>query len=175
MVRSNTPLPFVFRFRPASKERPSDAPTALPPKLARRRRALAIAAPSPLQNWRDFVARYEEFTDVLCIAAKDGCTERREARYALLRCWLMENYYAISPRLRPFLAQASARADEKFTMVEPISGRRRPLDSFEMLFTSNTLTDLLARDQGGLIEHVTRISDAVYSCDWRIAADAAGK
>ena|SRR5579883_1707002 len=164
MVRSNTPLPFVFRFRPGSRERAADAASALPPKLLRRGRA-GIAAPSPLQNWRDFVIRYEEFTDLLCVAAKDGCTDRREARYSALRCWLMENYHSVSMKLRPFLAQARLSATPSFTMVEPFSRRRRPLDAFEALFTATSLADLLVRDGGGLIDHITNLSNAVYACD----------
>jgi hypothetical protein len=162
MVRSSTPLPFVFRFRPGAREK-ADAPSALPQKLAGRRRVPGVIAPRPLQTWRDFVHRYEEFTDILCVAAKDGCTDRREARYSTLRCWLMENYHAIAPRLRPYLVQASASAT--LTMVEPFSGRRRPLDGFEVLFTSASLADLLERDRGDLIERVSRVSEAVYSCN----------
>lgn len=171
MVRSNTPHPFLFRFRSTGGGKTSDAPAALPAKQLRRNKPKAAPLPSGQEAWREFVKRYEEFTDLLCVAAKDGVTESRENGYAELRRWFLENYPRVSPRLYPFLVRSGACVESAVVMVDPSSGRRRPLDGFEIVFLSSTLEELLRRDCGGLIDQVSRLSDAVYECNDSLMAE----
>lgn len=123
--------------------------------------------------WQEFVEHYEQFTDLLCVAAKEGVSSRREARYASLRCWLLQNYPHVAPRLRPYLAGCRENGNTELTLVDPVSSHRRRLDCFESVLLPNTLEDLFREDSGGLIDLVSRVSDAVYKCDELLTASTA--
>lgn len=165
MVRSNMPLPFIYRFRPGPRKTTDDTTTALPAGRKAANSPQMPAAETVTDTWPDFLSRYEGLTDLICAAAKDGITDRREARYGVLHTWFLANYHAIAPKLRPYLAEAGPHEAALISLVEPASGRRRQMDGFEVILLSSTLGDLLLRDAGGLIEHLSRLSDAVYRCD----------
>ena len=180
MIRSNLPLPFLYRLRlqaGAAARRatssPSDYRSARPaagravnPLLSAARRA---ALPEAAQFWLRFIDQYESFTTVLCAAAMNGCDSIRESEYAQLRRWFVANYYRTVSRVRPFLdAEFVSGAEVDTPIVVDYAGQRRALDPLESLFLPATLRDVLKHDTGDLIPRVARISDAVYRChaDW---------
>ena len=73
MIRSNVPLPFLYRLRlraGAAARRAAAGPTAgRRPYAALRRPPAGTAA----QVWLHFIDQYERFTETLCAAAKNGC------------------------------------------------------------------------------------------------------
>jgi len=169
MIRSNLPLPFLYRLslragsaarKPAAE---SAGRTANPRQAAPRRPAVGDAA----QLWLNFIDHYEQFTDVLCAAAKSGCDPRRESEYAQLRRWFVANYYRLSARLRPAL-EGEFSPQEIGLRVADYSGQTRPLDALEALFLPSSLRATLGQDDGGLIPRVARVSEVVYRChsDW---------
>ena len=175
MVRSNTPLPFMFRLRNqasgvcrrAFSGRTMTAALLAPPTFERRRPGLgASQASSAPAAWREFLDRYEQFTDVLCVAAKSGCDDHLESKYAVLRRWFMEHYYRVAPRLRPYLEAEGNPLDLPLPHVlDQSTGLRRPMDAFEAIFMPKTLSEVLNSDQGDLISRVSHVSSAVYRCD----------
>ena len=178
MIRSNLPLPFLYRLRlqagsaarrafssPAVYRQP--AATGGRPQNARQAAARRAGVGDAAQLWFDFVGQYERFTDVLCAAAKDGCDARRESEYAQLRRWFVANYYRLSARLRPYL-DAEFEPDAPTPTIQDYAGQRRSLDVLEALFLPPTLREVFTHDTGDLIPRVGRVSDAVYRChsDW---------
>ena len=166
MVRANTPVSVGYRFRPGDKPA-GQCPAALPG--AKSRPSLREPDHPPIhavqQAWREFVERYEEFTDLLCVSAKKGVCSGREARYAAVRSWLLERYPHIAPRLRPFFHGSWDNSAAALTLVDPVSEHRRALDCFESLLVPPTLEELFRDDSGALIDKVSRLSEAVYKCD----------
>lgn len=175
MIRSNLPIPFLYRLRLRASSAARRAQSSLvqyrQPRgvethghlrpLAARRTAGSDAA----AFWAEFIDQYERFTDVLCAAAKTGCDGRTESEYAQVRCWLVANYYRIAARLRPYLETEFAASDAVETpVVVDYAGQKRAFDVLEALFLPPTLRALLTHDSGDLIPRVARISEAVYRC-----------
>ena len=180
MIRSNIPLPFLYRLRlragaaarqansvpvnyrqnrpPASSARPSSARSA-----AIRRAATGDAA----QFWLHFIDQYEAFTDILCAAAKAGCDTHKESEYAQLRRWFVANYYRTAASVRPYLDTEFVQS-EALPSIMDYAGQKRCLDALEALFLPPTLREVLKHDTGNLIPRVARISEAIYRChaDW---------
>lgn len=154
MIKSNTTAASHIRIngsrggacRPVARPRPHGR-TAATSHAARTRRKSA-AGGRPFASWSDFLRHYERFTDVLCVAAKTGITDRLEAEYAVLRFWFTQHYPHFSSRIRTLLIGAAAPPAEK--------------DPFEAVFSPVSLRDLLAADSGDLICRVTEISDSFY-------------
>ena len=175
MIRSNLPLPFLYRLRLRAgaaarrataapvdyRTRPSVGPVkpAARPSITRRTPAAADAA----GVWLHFVAQYERFTETLCAAAKDGCDSRKESEYALLRCWFVGNYYRTAARVRPELDREFG-GDAAGPSIADYAGQKRSLDALEALFLPPTLREVLKHDTGDLIPRVARISEVVYRC-----------
>jgi hypothetical protein len=170
MIRSNLPLPFLYRLRLNASAAARRQALSVSTRPIRQASAAARRAPagSAGQLWQDFIDRYEAFTGVLCAAAKSGCDSTRESEYALLRRWFVANYYRISGRLRPALEAEFAHESIAAPLIADYAGQKRALDPLEALFLPGTLNDVLAQDTGDLIPHVVRISAAVYQCyeDW---------
>jgi len=180
MIRSNLPLPFLYRLRlqagaaarramspPVNyrETRPvggAGRPAARP---AVRRAAIGDAA----QFWLLFIEQYETFTDVLCASAKAGCDSRRESEYAQLRRWFVANYYRTASRVRPYL-EAEFSEDTELPSIVDYAGQKRSLDALEALFLPPTLREVLKHDTGDLIPRVARLSEAIYRChaDWEV-------
>ena len=166
MIRSNLPLPFLYRLRlragDAARRAASSPLSSLNHRSARptpRRRAGSEAA----QAWLHFVDQYEQFTGVLCAAAKDGCDSRKESEYAQMRCWFLGNYYRTTARVRPGL-DAEFEGEGDAPCIADYAGQKRTLDALEALFLPPTLRELLKHDTGDLIPRIARISDVVYRC-----------
>jgi hypothetical protein len=111
--------------------------------------------------WVGFLEHYEQFTGLLCAAARFGCDSHREAEYARLRHWLMAHYAAVSPALRPYLAEEFP----SFSKVESANSQDSYCDVLARMFRTKSLNELLQDDAGDLIPTIGRISDAVYRCD----------
>ncbi len=160
MIRSNLPLPFLYRLRlrAGNAARRVPAPPAYRP--APRRAAGGSAA---AQVWLHFVDQYELFTEILCAAAKNGCDSRKETEYARMRCWFMGNYYRTAGRVRPAL-EAQFGAEAGSPCIADYAGQKRTLDALEALFLPPTLREVLKQDTGDLIPRVARISEVVYRC-----------
>lgn len=160
MIRSNLPLPFLYRLRLRAGDaarRAASAPVRIPVRAARRPPSRDAAS-----VWLDFVDRYERFTEVLCAAAKNGCDPRKEAEYAQLRCWFVGNYFRLAARLRPELEREFE--GDGGPSIADYAGQKRTLDALEALFLPPTLREVLKHDTGDLIPRVARISEVVYRC-----------
>ena len=174
MIRSNLPLPFLYRLRlrAGSAARRAVTPPANhhPARSAARRTSGGGAA---AQVWLHFIDQYELFTEVLCAAAKSGCDTCRETEYARLRCWFMANYYRTAARMRPALEEEFG-AGSCSPSITDYAGQKRTLDALEALFLPPTLREVLKHDTGDLIPRVARISDAVYRChaEWEASQAA---
>lgn len=180
MIRSNVPLPFLYRLRlraGAAARRATTSPVdyrqthpqAASGRLASARSAAIRRAASgdAAQVWLTFIDQYEVFTEVLCAAAKNGCDSRKESEYAQMRRWFVTNYYRTAARVRPYLEAEFGGADVLPSVVD-YAGQKRLLDALEVLFLPPTLKEVLKHDTGDLIPRVGRISAAVYHChdDW---------
>ena len=180
MIRSNLPLPFLYRLRlkagAAARRAMSPAvnyrdqrPVSVPGRSAALRPAARrVAGGDAAQFWLVFIKQYETFTDVLCASAKTGCDSRRESEYAQLRCWFVANYYRIASRVRPYL-EAELGESAALPSIVDYAGQKRCLDAFEALFLAPTLRDVLKHDTGDLIPRVALISEAIYRChaEWK--------
>lgn len=178
MIRSNLPIPFLYRLRlqtgaaarrvgsaAASSTEHSAAGKPVNARQAAARRG--GSATDAEQLWQDFVDQYEEFTGVLCAAAQYGCDDKKEAQYAQMRRWFVSHYYRIAARVRPFLEAEFAgdrEQGELLPMISDYAGQKRALDVLEALFMPLSLRIVLSHDTGNLIPHIARISDAVYQC-----------
>ena len=186
MIRSNLPLPFLYRLRlqaGAAARQATSAPVnyrpARPPSSGTRpasARSAAIrraATGDAAQFWLHFIDQYEAFTDILCAAAKTGCDSRKESEYAQLRRWFVANYYRTAARVRPYLLTEFGQTDILPSIVD-YAGQKRALDALEALFLPPTLREVLRHDTGDLIPRVARISEAVYRChaDWEESQEA---
>ena len=172
MIRSNLPLPFLYRLRlnaGAAARRAATSPIAS--RGVRQAAARRPAAGAAAQLWQEFIDRYEAVTSVLCAAAMSGCDTQKESEYAQLRRWFVANYYRLAARLRPALEAEFAQEDLPTPLIADYAGQKRALDPLEALFLPSTLGDVLRQDTGDLIPRIARISDAVYRCyaDWETA------
>jgi hypothetical protein len=173
MIRSNLPLPFLYRLRlraGAAARRAVSSPVSLrQARSASRRPSPANAA----QVWLHFIDQYELFTEILCAAAKNGCDSRKESEYAQMRCWFVGNYYRMSARVRPDL-EAEFQAESAGPSVVDYAGQKRSLDALEALFLPPTLREVLKHDTGDLIPRVARISEIIYRChaEWEQSQSA---
>lgn len=177
MIRSNLPLPFLYRLRlqagSAARRtkstlvhyrRPTESAAQGKPRNTRQtaaRRTLQTSDVGPL--WCEFVDQYERFTCVLCAAAQYGCDHKKEEEYAKTRSWFVANYYRIAPHVRPSLDIEFA-TEQMPPAIADYAGQKRVLDSLEALFLPPSLGDVLRHDTGNLIPHVGRISAVVYRC-----------
>ena len=180
MIRSNLPLPFLYRLRlqaGAAARQATSSPVnyrqtrpqagGARPASARSAAIRRAATGDVAQLWLHFIDQYEAFTDILCAAAKSGCDGRRESDYAQLRRWFVANYYRTAGRVRPYL-EAEFNQEAAMPSVVDYAGQKRCLDALEALFLPPTLREVLKHDTGDLIPRVARISEAVYRChaDW---------
>lgn len=162
MIRSNVPMPLLFRLRMRANWVARRAQSGL---ISHRQRsgveaeraiwARKVAGRSKTAEctpalWTEFVDHYERFTGALCGAAKDGCTVAREHEYASARRWFTRHYASAAPRLRPYLEAEFGKSSE---------------DALQSLLKSTTLLDMLQKDNGDLIPTIARVSEAVYRCD----------
>ena len=130
MIRSNLPLPFLYRLRlrvgDAARRAASSPVNYRQARPTPRRGAGSEAA----QVWLHFVDQYERFTSVLCAAAKDGCDSRNESEYARMRCWFLGNYYRTAARVRPSL-EAEFGGEGDAPSIADYAGQKRTLDALE--------------------------------------------
>lgn len=179
MIRSNLPLPFLYRLRlqagaaarrattpPVNYRQTRPQPPSGRPAVARSA-AIRAAGGDAAQVWLNFIDQYEVFTEVLCAAAKNGCDSRKESEYAQMRRWFVGHYYRTAARVRPYLEAEFGDGDVLPSVVD-YAGQKRSLDALEALFLPPTLKEVLKHDTGDLIPRVARISEAVYRChaDW---------
>jgi hypothetical protein len=115
--------------------------------------------------WTEFLKQYERFTDLLCLAAKQGCTEDVEVEYRLLRQWFVRRYNRVANILKPYLTHLPTLKYVKAGRRSNKQSRMRHLDSIHALFYWSSLGKILETDNGDLIAQVSRISEAVYGCD----------
>lgn len=184
MIRSNLPLPFLYRLRLRAAARKASAPPtayrqsrpqspSARPAGARSAAVRRAATGDVARLWLHFIDQYELFTEVLCAAAKTGCDGRKESEYAQMRRWFVANYYRTAARVRPYLDEEFGPEDA-LPRVADYAGQTRALDALEALFLPPTLHEVLKQDTGDLIPRVARISEAVYRChsDWEDAQPA---
>jgi len=168
MIRSNTPHPYLFRQRDGrglsgrDKSRAFVRVTSGVPRAARDRRKL-IHHSGVAATWSEFLSNYEQFTDVLCVAAKSGCTERLEREYVALRFWFLQQYPHHAHRVRALISTSTILIDATLpTVSDMTTGEKRQMDAFESLFLPKALSDVLSGDRGDLIHRVSTVSLAVY-------------
>lgn len=186
MIRSNLPLPFLYRLRlragAAARQAASSSvnyrqtrphAAGARPASARSAAIRRAATGDAAQFWLHFIDQYEAFTNILCAAAKAGCDSRTESEYAQLRRWFVANYYRTAARVRPYL-DAEFGGHDGLPSVVDYAGQKRLLDALEALFLPPTLREVLKHDTGDLIPRVARISEAIYRChaDWEESQEA---
>jgi hypothetical protein len=116
--------------------------------------------------WKEFVEVYQTLTDVLCVAAKDGCTEKLEREYMVLRRWFLARYCGVSDALRPYLSSRQVQHSRIVRRTpRKVIARARQLDLVEAIFHQQTVRAILDEDSGDLISRISKLSDAVYRCD----------
>lgn len=177
MIRSNVPMPLLYRLRMRASLVARRAQSGV---LSRRQRggvederaiwtkaAGRHVEPCSPEVWSDFIEHYERFTGALCCAAMDGSNSRVEREFAVAKRWFDKHYGAIASRVRPFL-DAEFHTDGR-ALVH--SGRRHE-DMLESLLHAPSLKDLLLRDTGDLLPRIGRISEAVYRCHESFQATA---
>ncbi len=177
MIRSNLPIPFLYRLRLQAGSAARRAHSSLTayrqprgangarPLKARQASARRFSATDASSLWLEFIEQYECFTGMLCAAAKSGCDSRKESEYAQLRRWFVKNYYRLAARVRPYLdTDLSAGELREPLMIADYAGQKRALDPLEALFLPPTLREVLGHDSGNLIPRVARISESVYRC-----------
>jgi hypothetical protein len=178
MIRSNVPMPLLFRLRMRANLVARRAQAGI---LAHRWRSGVEAERAiwsgqgerrrnekrPPEMWAEFIDRYERFTNALCSAAKDGCNDVIEQEYAGARWWFATHYRKVAPRVRPYL-DVEFSGESGLSRVSEIAdyiGNRREQDVIEALFRASSMRALLQNDNGDLIPRIGRISDAVYRCN----------
>jgi hypothetical protein len=129
-------------------------------------RTPAYYNPKTSTVWKQFVRQYEKFTDLLCVAAKNGCDECLESEYRIIRQWFRSTYYEVSERLRPNLIRISpelwVRRRPAFVCCANCYRRQ---DVFESIYRVESLRKILDDDNGSLIHVISLLSEAVYDCD----------
>jgi hypothetical protein len=100
---------------------------------------------------------------VLCLAAQEGVTPEREARYREQRTWFVKNYAGVKSELGRFMD-----TDESDTA--PGMWGRRSCDAFEALFLPTTLQGMLTADNGHLIGRLMRTQNAMMAWDERLSS-----
>lgn len=165
MIRSNVPMPLLFRLRMRANLAARRAQAGLSSHRKRggveAERAIwskkaiggVIAAECSPALWCEFVDQYERFTGALCSAAKDGCTSAVEREFAIARRWFVRHYPVVATRIRSHMNAAFK--------VDGVGLGRDPL---EALFNASSLREMLQNDRGDLIPRIARISEAVYRC-----------
>jgi hypothetical protein len=128
------------------------------PQRKRDEREMQIGT-SEHSSWGTFVHKFEQFTDVLCVAAQFGVDDRLDQRYRSLRAWFTEHYYHHTSRLRPHLGSD----DRGVTTGGHALDAASRMDRFEAIFLPRSLAELLAHDDGNLISLVSDVSRAVYA------------
>jgi hypothetical protein len=172
MIRSNVPVPLLFRLRMRANFMARRAQSRLYSNYRQRsgsdssklslanqvvgRRAMPECSP---QLWSEFMEQYERFTSALCCAAQYGCNAATEGEYTAVRGWMGSRYAVIARQVRPHL-------DVEF------DGKVHETDMLLSLFESSSLHDLLHGDHGDLIPRVGRVSNAVYRCHAHITPRA---
>jgi len=174
MIRSNVPMPLLFRLHMRAKFVARRAQSSL---LSRHQRdgikdERAIWAKgsggrhqdcSP-ELWADFIDHYERFTDALACGAKDGCSLRVEREFTTAKRWFDKHYRSVAARVRPYL-DVEFNGDKRVAVMSgDFSGVLRHQDMLEALIAAPSLKDLLLKDTGDLLPRIGRISDAVYRC-----------
>ena len=148
-----------WRLSPGNRQPVGDPLTARRPTRSR------LVHIDEDDTWNAFVERYERFCEVLCCAAKEGASDSHESEYLRLRCWFMENYYRHAPRLREYLEESEIPfAAAGVVIHDNTNGVRHHVDGFEALFLARTLREVLTRDHGNLIRHISVVSTAVFEC-----------
>lgn len=178
MIRSNVPLPLLFklRLRATSVARRAIARntstlryrTSTDPKKHATRHTTGnrtLSDVSPVL-WAQFIERYEQFTDVLCCAAKNGCTADIETEYTDIRNWFTRNYRSVAQKVRPFLDVEFTGDNEtpSTSLIKDYAGSTRTVDALEAIFIPHSISEMLHTDKGDLIPKIARVSDAVYRC-----------
>jgi len=184
MIRSNVPMPLLFRLHMRAKLLAGRGQTGLTSHKKRSgfeaERAIwanktfrtsagnagtTVATECTPALWSEFVDQYESFTGALCTAAKDGCTTAVEREFAIARRWFARFYPVVAIRFRPFL-------DAEFNSVDSgVAVAKAGGDALESMFGASTLGEMLRLDSGDLIPRIHRISEAVYRCQESFRAE----
>jgi hypothetical protein len=174
MIKSNLPIPFLYRLRLRDRSGRSEAEgTLLEFRFAASsrhvRRSQAGRRPARMCTselfLKEFIREYERFTGVMCTAAMSGCGVRCEKEYVKARGWFISHYYRIAPTLRPFFLELQDDADRACSIsLRDYAGQMRSIDPLEQLFVFQTLKELLSSDDGSLLPRMEKLSEAVYRC-----------
>lgn len=123
-IRIGLPPPVGARRRRGGLERYDGAPRApllqrlMGAAATRARSREAAASARLLETLRSFEERYEDLVDVLCWAAREGWTERAEARYGDIRAAIQPEYRILRRVLRAHWRAEDAR-DPFLTLFGP--------------------------------------------------------
>lgn len=105
-----------------------------------------------------FVQHYTDLAQTIHDANRYGQSPGLDSNYLAHRAWMQTNYRHFKRTLQTCLKE-EAKADSRC-----ISLWERPLDSFEMLFSSPNLAQLLHQDNAKLSKLLTDTQSAVSKC-----------
>jgi len=105
-----------------------------------------------------FEERYDELVGLLCVAAQEGVTPGREAKYRERRGWFVSHYGRVKPEVSRFLL---ADAHD----LAPGLWGHRSCDAFEALFLPGSIAATLSADGGNLIGRLMRTQAALAAWD----------
>jgi hypothetical protein len=105
-----------------------------------------------------FEERYDDLVGLLCVAAQEGVTPGREAKYREQRGWFVSHYERVKPEVSRFL-----QADE--SDLAPGLWGHRSCDAFEALFRPGNIAAMLSADGGNLIGRLMRTQAALAAWD----------
>ena len=99
-----------------------------------------------------FYNRYDDLTGLICLAAQEGVTSAREARYQRERAWFLRTYPDVCEFLGAFL---------------PAEAKHNACDPFACFWTPPSLSDLLQSDDGTFIARMETAQTALAA--WEAA------
>jgi hypothetical protein len=109
-------------------------------------------------SYNQFEDRYDRLVGLLCLAAHEGVTAKREEAYRAQRLWFLQNYAQVKRELGRYL-----QSDP--TDTAPGLLGRRPCDAYEALFLPGSLDAMFSADNGNLIGRLTRTQEALTAWD----------
>lgn len=126
-------------------------PKALPPRWQDEIRLWRL-------SYNQFEDRYDRLVGLLCLAAHEGVTAKREEAYREQRLWFLQHYAPLKRELGRYL-----QSDP--TDTAPGLLGRRPCDAYEALFLPGNLEAMFSADNGDLIGRLTRTQEALTAWD----------
>lgn len=116
---------------------------------------MRITSADRLERARAFYGVYEELIESLLAATNFGPADATQRQYAAAAEEMRGRYSALKPYLIAYLRMTKADA------TYGLGNAGRPLDAFEILYSHERVADLLASDDGEMINRIQRTREAL--------------